>query len=136
MDRNNDRRVTPEEYFAGAMWPPRSAQFTEWDRNRDGVLQGNEGTGPRNLFHQLDRDANSVLSRQEYMEIDGVQTADRTGSIFTDPAQPQRERRGTRLGSRVDPERNRRWRALDTDGDGVLSQNEWTGDPTVTAAES
>jgi len=128
MDRNNDRTLTPDEYIARGDVASRAAQFTEWDKNRDGVLQGNEWTGPRALFHQLDRDANSVLSRQEYMDIEGVQAADRTGSIFADPVQPQRERRGTRVGSRVDPERNRRWRALDTDGDGVLSQDQWTGD--------
>jgi Ca2+-binding EF-hand superfamily protein len=64
---------TPEALLrapSGPIW------FQRMDRNSDGDLVWDEFLGPREAFHQLDRDGDNLVSTQEASEYEKRQTTD------------------------------------------------------------
>jgi Ca2+-binding EF-hand superfamily protein len=82
----------------------RAQRFQAWDRNHDGIIQGNEWRAPEELFHQMDFDRNSVLSRDEFL-----------GRAVT-AEHPV-----------TSADREMPFEQLDHNNDGVLTSTEWHG---------
>jgi hypothetical protein len=178
-DDNRDGTITRRE------WRGDARSFRDLDRNRDGVLSGNEVPGvsrrgradrdrnrtddqtrPRTgqldkngsgvvegyewpynaeVFHQLDRDGNGVLSQNELQNMDSVtlRQLDKNGNGrldenewrggFADFNRLDNNRDG-RVSSEEYFERGGEWRrrqrfdAWDTNRDGILQSTEWKGE--------
>lgn len=135
LDTNSDGVLTRQEFDTG-----RTAEFTRLDADRNGQLTreemraGHERRGPRGGHHGrrggggLDRaDANSDgnITREEFLARPNAMfdrlDANRDGVISAAerPQRPERGERGERgeRPQRVNP---------DTNGDGQISQAEWT----------
>src|SRR4051794_13151175 len=75
QDRYNDRNRSDNQTSYGerndgyrnrsAVSTGRNATIDQLDKNRNGVVEGDEWTFEPNLFHQLDRNGDSVLSADE-----------------------------------------------------------------------
>jgi Ca2+-binding EF-hand superfamily protein len=124
----------------------RANHFRTIDRNRDGRLQAGEWTGDTRLFHLLDRDFDSQLSVEEFMDRDrNVFLRDldrnrdnvisRTEWNGTDAAFEQLDLNRDHVldseeffyrGDRG--ERESRFSQADTNGNGIIEGSEWRGD--------
>jgi Ca2+-binding EF-hand superfamily protein len=66
LDQNRDGRVSAEEYFErGSLWQ-RQQRFHAWDTNSDGIVQSTEWRTDNDLFHRLDKNANSQIEWEEF----------------------------------------------------------------------
>ncbi len=66
-DLDHNGFLSPEEYFVRGGQQAMAHRFQMWDKNKDGQIEGNEWRAPGSLFHKLDTDRNSVVSRAEFM---------------------------------------------------------------------
>jgi Ca2+-binding EF-hand superfamily protein len=115
------------------------------DTNRSGVVEGSEWPYSRDVFRKLDRDGNSVLTRDELDTMNSATRNDldrnRNGRVdrdewsggFADFQQLDNDRDGS-VSSTEYYQRGGEWRrkqrfdALDTNRDGILQSTEWKGD--------
>ena len=145
MDRDNDGIITRAE------WRGSIQSFRNHDTNRDGVLSGNEiwieqpGNWTRERFERLDVNHDNAISRREWRvdratfdrldrDGDGFIVRDELPEIAGEGVRPSDERLTF---SNLDRNRNGvitsgewsgpadEFRALDTDGDGVVTASEY-----------
>jgi Ca2+-binding EF-hand superfamily protein len=116
VDRNNDNRITLDEYVSMANYGSGTgssdleARFARFDRNRDGLLSRSEWRDTAD-FRTADRDRDGVVSLREYLYGNVVYERPRDDY---DPSYPSA--------------RSTRFRELDRNGNGYLSGSEWPGD--------
>jgi len=144
LDQDRDGVLSAQEYLnRGTEWQ-KEQRFRAWDTNRNGLLEGPEWRSENRLFHLLDRDFDSVLNRDEFM--------DRQRDLFlseldtnNDRVISRKEWRGTdEAFLRLDADRNgvldsqeffyrgagqreQRFSVLDGNRDGRIDRNEWRG---------
>jgi len=125
LDLNNDGRITRDE------WRGSDRSFSVHDRNRDGVILGNEagdlldidrnddGKISKNEWRWLDRDGNMRISLDEWDDdLNGFDALDESGDGTLS--------RGELM--RVSEARRALFHVFDVDGNGLLSRREWKGD--------
>jgi len=126
-DRNNDGMLSPAEFFAPDD-DDRTDSFEYLDVNGNGRIERNEWHGTPGEFSRLDRNRDNVLSRAEVV-----------GTTTTTAAQPDLfatlDADGDGMVSPVE------WRwslrsfyQQDTNDDGFVTRNEFTGQPAGTPA--
>jgi Ca2+-binding EF-hand superfamily protein len=103
-DQNKNGRLEADELreLVGkvqALAAQGAERFKAMDKDGDGKVSKEEFTGPKPLFGPIDRDANGFLTQEEMRAF----------------------------GAAGGPARFERLRALDKDGDGKISQDEFTG---------
>lgn len=108
------RRATPQA--DNDRRPARGgAAVDKLDRNRSGVVEGFEWPYNANVFHQLDKDANSVLSQDELNNISSA------------TMQQLDTNRNNRIDTDEWPGGFAQFDKLDENGDGKISSNEYFG---------
>jgi Ca2+-binding EF-hand superfamily protein len=116
-DRNDDGRVTLDEYRSPEASGDVDDRFRARDRDRDGVLSWREWRGGEPVaFERADRDGDGVVSLREY---DRLPT---TGSRGRDYDRDYAWERGSRRGD------DRVFDELDRNRDGRISRSEWPDD--------
>ncbi|OQB45865.1 MAG: transaldolase/EF-hand domain-containing protein [Synergistetes bacterium ADurb.Bin155] len=111
LDMDGDGTLTTEEFLRSGSTAARQQPFTDIDTNNSGVIEGNEWRGDVALFHQLDRNGDSVLDADEYVGDEreaGFHDLDQNGDGFVS--------RTEWYGS------EQRFNQLDRNRDGWLSQ--------------
>jgi Ca2+-binding EF-hand superfamily protein len=108
-DSNKDGKLDQEEYrgMLGALrnrFESIGSKFAEFDRNGDGKISREEFAGPVFLFDRLDADGDGSISREEARKF-----------------QPGPGPGGGDLAQRL--------RAMDRNGDGKISKDEFAGPP-------
>lgn len=144
MDTDGDGVITRAE------WKGNTQSFRNHDANRDGVLSGDEiwvdrgrGNDRNAMFDRADRNNDGVLSREEWRgDPDGFERLDRNndgvigrGELrdfefddegFTRPSFATMDRNNNGVVTSNEwTRRTDEFRALDTDGDGVLTEHEY-----------
>jgi Ca2+-binding EF-hand superfamily protein len=99
-DRNNDNRVTVDEYVSSPVAGSTEMRFRALDRNRNGVVNRNEWVGENLPFDLVDRNRDNRITVDEYVNP---------------PAAGEVERR---------------FAVLDRNGNGVVNRGEWRGEST------
>jgi Ca2+-binding EF-hand superfamily protein len=108
------QKLSALETPAGAI-----ARFSAMDKDKDGKVGKDEFTGAPPRFKQIDADKDGALSREEIASFFGSQAgepAKETPKPKDEPARPKAEPAATPLA---------RFKALDKDGDGRLSKDEF-----------
>lgn len=118
-DRNGDGVVTRNE-FAGS-----AQDFDRFDQNRDGVLsraelnQYSDNRNDRNYGGSYDRNGDGVISRDEFQgDAREFERRDRNHDGVL--SQADRSYGNENAGGR-------RFRGMDSNGDGIITRNEWRG---------
>jgi Ca2+-binding EF-hand superfamily protein len=128
-DTNRDGVLSGSEIWVGrgrgSNGSDIDAEFTRADRNNDGVIAPSEWRIDPDVFDRLDRNNDGVLTRGELVgDIDEVE-----GQVPDRPTFAQMDRNNNGVitsGEWTLP--NEEFRALDTDGDGVLTAREYRAD--------
>jgi len=149
MRRTRDSYTEQERYRRGYGYSQRNraAQpVDKLDRNNSGVVEGYEWPYNSAVFHRLDRDRNSVLSRDELQNINSAAMneldtnnnqrvdAEEWPGGFADFDRLDQNRDGT-ISSREyferggEFQRRNRFTQWDTNRDGVISSTEWQSRP-------
>jgi Ca2+-binding EF-hand superfamily protein len=97
-DRNNDNRVTVDEYVSSPVASSTDLRFQALDRDRNGVVNRNEWVGESRPFDLVDRNRDNRITADEYVNP---------------PAGGEAERR---------------FAVLDRNGNGVVNRGEWRGE--------
>ena len=127
-DANHDGKLDAGEYREllmkvnwGQVVPPEQLErrFRNLDKNQDGKLDAKEFQGGAARFGQLDRNHDGFLSRDEIPWLRAVKSS----------AQP--EATTPVKGKGAERPRLQRLRAMDKDGDGRVSREEFTGRPAM-----
>ena len=108
------RRATPQANNDGARGRS-DAAVDKLDRNRSGVVEGFEWPYNANVFHQLDKDGNSVLSEDELNNISSATMRDLDAN------------RNNRIDADEWPGGFAQFSRLDQNGDGKVSSDEYFG---------
>lgn len=129
-DTNRDGVLSGEE-----IWEPRGNEpgleesFDRLDRNNDGAVSRSEWRQDRSVFDRLDRNSDGVIVRSEYSDLGR--------DARWDSRPPFSDLDWNRNGVITAGEWKRTtedFRALDTDGDGVLSEREYNQNPANTGS--
>jgi Ca2+-binding EF-hand superfamily protein len=123
QDTNHDGVLSGDEVWVsrGAN-TNRNAEFTRADRNNNGALERSEWRGNQQSFDQMDRNNDGVVSRREYQYLDDesdVSVTDLRPFASLDRNNNGVITSGEWIGRVED------FRALDVDGDGVVTQSEY-----------
>jgi Ca2+-binding EF-hand superfamily protein len=123
-----------------------SSPTARLDKNRSGVVEGYEWPYNKQVFHELDRDRNSVLSRDELAQISTATMIqlDRNNNQRIDPSEwpggfaefDQLDKDGDGVISSAEYferggewQRRQRFDEWDKDKDGIVSSTEWRSRP-------
>lgn len=124
------------------------ARVNQLDKNNSGAVEGYEWPYNSNVFHQLDKDANSVLTSDELTNLSGigVEQLDRNGNRRIDAdewpggfAQMDRldENRDGKVSQREyfgrggEYQRRSRFDSWDTNRNGTIESSEWRSTPAL-----
>lgn len=127
LDGDRDGRLTWYEYSGNSETGTRS-RTAEMDRNASGAVEGYEWPYNRELFHQLDRNGDSVLTSDELRNMDRMARGQSGGfANFRDLDANGDGRISTneyydRGGAW---QRRQRFQGLDKNGDGIIQSTEW-----------
>jgi Ca2+-binding EF-hand superfamily protein len=102
VDRNDDGRVSYDEYLNQPAADSRQARFDELDRNNDGVVSRNEWRRESGVFHLADRNGDGVVTVREFLSAPAGETYEV------------------------------RFEQIDLDDDGVIERREWPAGEAVT----
>jgi Ca2+-binding EF-hand superfamily protein len=102
VDRNDDNRISYDEFLNPAPATTREERFHQLDRNRDAVLERGEWAADAGVFHLADRNGDGVVTVREFVNA---------------PAGESYEQR---------------FEELDRDHDGVIERREWPSGETTT----
>lgn len=145
IDSNNDGRVTADEYLRRGSAFTREMRFREWDANRNGMIEGPEWHSDNALFHRLDRDEDSRVSLQEFLDeqpAEFLRDADRNRNGVIERSEWRGNRRAFReldlngdgaltadeyFNRGTSADRQQRFVDIDADRDGMIEPNEWRG---------
>ncbi|MCC6861834.1 MAG: hypothetical protein IT158_24900 [Bryobacterales bacterium] len=145
LDQDGDGTLIAREYLTRGTGWQKEQRFRAWDTNRNGVLEGTEWRSENRLFHLLDRNFDSVLSQDEFMDRDrGLFLSELDTN--NDRVLSRNEWRGSAESfSQLDADRNgvvdaqeffyrgtawdrqQRFNLMDTNRDGRIQGNEWHG---------
>jgi len=124
-DTNRDGVLSGEE-----IWEPRGNQanldqaFDRLDRNNDRAISRSEWRQDRSVFDRLDRNNDGVIVRNEFADYGDVEGDDSRWDTRPPFSDLDWNRNGViTVGEWKRPTED--FRALDTDGDGVLSEREY-----------
>lgn len=101
VDRNDDGRVSYDEFLSQPAADSRQARFDELDRNNDGVVSRGEWGREAGVFHLADRNGDGVVTVREYLNAPAGETSEL------------------------------RFEQLDLDSDGVIVRREWPAGESV-----
>lgn len=76
VDRNDDNRISFDEFLNPAPPTTRQEQYVSLDRNRDGVVSRAEWTAEAGVFHLADRNGDGVVTMREYLSAPAGETYD------------------------------------------------------------
>jgi Ca2+-binding EF-hand superfamily protein len=142
-----NQRGSADRYDSANLEQYRAGHFRALDRNADGKIQAGEWKADSRVFHSLDRDFDSELSWEEFMDRNRdvfVRDLDRNRDNVisrnewngTDSAFEQLDRNRDQVldsdeffyrGAHED--REDRFRQVDKDRNGIIEGPEWRGDP-------
>lgn len=146
VDTNHDDRITREEFMArNNPGSTDRGRFQSLDRNDSQVIEGHEWPYNRQMFHELDSNRDSVLSRDEFTRLnnatlkqldrnnDGSISSDEWPGGFASFEQLDTDRNGTitareYLNRGSEFEKEQRFQAWDTNKSGALEGTEWRSD--------
>ena len=107
VDRNDDGRVSYDEFLNQPAADSRQARFDELDRNNDGVVSRSEWGREAGVFHLADRNGDGVVTLREYLNAPAGR--DLRAAVRADrPRQRRRDRAAGMAGGRVGGLRPRR----------------------------
>ena len=95
VDRNDDNRISYDEFLNPPAPTTRQEQFHSLDRNRDGVVSRGEWVSQAGAFHLADRNGDNVVTMREFLSAPTGETHEV------------------------------RFEELDRDNDGVIEAHEW-----------
>jgi Ca2+-binding EF-hand superfamily protein len=151
-DRNNDNRVTVEEYVNSPVASSTDLRFRALDRNRNGILNRNEWVGETLPFDLVDRNRDNRITVDEYVNAPAGGEAERRFAVldrnrngvvnrgewrgetmFFDDVDRNRDNRVTleeyvsmaNTAQTGSSDLDRRFVQLDRNRDGALSRDEW-----------
>ena len=120
FDTNRDGVLSGDEIWVDRGRRDRNAMFDRADRNNDGVISRPEWSGDPDAFERLDRNNDGAISRGELRDFE----FDDEG--FTRPAFSTLDRNNNGVITTNEwTRRTDEFRALDADGDGVLTEREY-----------
>ena len=102
MDRNDDGRISYDEFLNPPAADTRQARFDKLDRNSDGVVSRGEWASEAGVFHLADRNGDGVVTLREYLNAPAGETYEL------------------------------RFEQIDRDNDGVIGRREWPAGESVT----
>ena len=101
VDRNDDGRISYDEFLSPPAASTRQERFDQLDRNRDGVVSRGEWGSEAGVFHLADRNGDGVVTLREYMNAPAGETSEL------------------------------RFEQIDLDNDGVIVRREWPAGESV-----
>jgi YD repeat-containing protein len=145
LDRNNDGRITPDEWrgnahsfsvhdrnadgvltgaeVGAALQEERYVEFSDLDLNRDGRVFRDEWRWDRAEFDRIDADDSEWLSRSEYMD-----TVEANPYVHFSEQSAAESIHGIALATSLPEAPGDHFVRLDRNGNGRLSRKEWPGD--------
>jgi Ca2+-binding EF-hand superfamily protein len=148
-DLNRDGRITWHEYSnQTAVGEGTRARTQRLDKNNSGAVEGYEWPYNRELFHQLDRDANSVLTEDELRNMSQATLSqldrNKNGQIdssewpggFATFRDLDQDGDGRVTSSEYfdrggNWQRRQRFQSWDKNGDGIIQSTEWQNEPAL-----
>ena len=101
VDRNDDGRISYDEFLNPPPASTRQERFDQLDRNRDGVVSRGEWGAEAGVFHLADRNGDGVVTLREYLNAQVGETSEL------------------------------RFDQIDTDNDGIITRREWPAGDSV-----
>jgi Ca2+-binding EF-hand superfamily protein len=156
VDRNDDGRVSYDEFLNPPAADNRQSQFERLDTDADGVVSRREWRNEAGLFHRADRNGDGVVTVREFLNAPVAQTEELRfdqidinndgvigrrewpagESIAFDRADRNDDGAVTRwefsnAGAGESSPREMSFEDMDHDDNGVLSNQEWHSDPST-----